>query len=68
MSPKRKDIPMWAMSGHAKPVTRREFLHAGLIPFAAYAVAPSLSVLLNPSLAEASLEVGLALANINRWP
>ncbi len=54
MGPKRnKDIPMWAKTGHAKPVTRREFLGAGLIPFAAWAVGPSLGVLLNPLRAEA---------------
>lgn len=58
MSPKRKDVPMWAKTGHAKPVTRREFLSAGLIPFAAWAVAPSLGVLLNPLRAEAQAACG----------
>lgn len=62
MSPKRKDVPMWAKTGHAKPVTRRDFLGAGLIPFAAYAVAPSLSMLLTPMSAEAQAACGAATA------
>lgn len=51
MSQKRKDkeIPFWAKLGHAKPVTRRDFLATGVIPFAAYAVGPSLATLLSPS-------------------
>jgi hypothetical protein len=63
MSPKRKDIPMWAKTGHAKPVTRRDFLSAGLIPFAAWAVGPSLSVLLNPLRAEAQVACGAMSAS-----
>ncbi len=37
----KKEMPMWAKSGHKAPVTRREFLAAGLIPFAASALLPS---------------------------
>lgn len=38
---KKSDIPSWAKTGHRKPVTRREFLAHGIIPFAAYAMAPN---------------------------
>jgi hypothetical protein len=48
MSRNRKDIPMWAKLGHAKPTNRREFLATGVLPFAAWAVGPSLLTLLNP--------------------
>ncbi|MBX2988000.1 MAG: hypothetical protein KF802_08880 [Bdellovibrionaceae bacterium] len=41
MSKEKKDIPLWAKTGHARPVTRRDFLAAGLIPFAASALLPS---------------------------
>lgn len=41
MSKNKKDIPMWAKTGHAKPVTRRDFLSAGLIPFAANMFVPN---------------------------
>lgn len=37
---KKKEMPLWAQSGHSKPVSRREFLAAGLIPFAASALVP----------------------------
>jgi hypothetical protein len=37
---KRKDLPMWAKTGHGKPVTRRDFLAHGIIPFAASALVP----------------------------
>lgn len=37
---KKNSIPMWAKTGHGKPVTRRDFLAAGIIPFAATLVAP----------------------------
>lgn len=40
----KKEIPFWAKLGHAKPLNRREFLATGMIPFAAWAVAPSISV------------------------
>lgn len=32
---------MWAQTGHAKPVTRRDFLAAGLLPFAANMLVPN---------------------------
>ncbi len=48
-----KKIPFWATLGHGKPVTRRDFLATGLIPFSAWAVAPSLVQLLASSQAEA---------------
>jgi hypothetical protein len=47
---KKKEMPMWAKTGHQKPVTRREFLAAGLIPFAASVMLPStLSLLAAPA-------------------
>lgn len=36
----KKEMPMWAKTGHKRPVTRREFLAHGLIPFAASALVP----------------------------
>lgn len=53
MSRHKKEIPMWAQSGHAKPVTRREFLSAGLLPFAASLMVPNWVSLLLPSSAQA---------------
>ncbi len=49
MSKNKKEIPMWAKTGHAKPVTRRDFLSAGLLPFAASMIVPNwVSLLLGP--------------------
>src|SRR5262245_28468294 len=51
----KKEMPVWAKLGHKKPVTRREFLGYGLIPFAASAFVPgALSLLVSPE-AEAAL-------------
>ncbi len=41
MAKNKKEIPMWAKTGHAKPVTRRDFLSAGIIPFAASIAVPN---------------------------
>lgn len=49
MSRKKQEIPLWAQTGHQKPVTRREMLASGLIPFSAWAVGPSLGTLLSPA-------------------
>jgi len=38
---KQKNIPMWAKLGHAKPVTRRDFLATGLIAGSATIFAPA---------------------------
>ena len=46
MKKDKKEIPMWAKLGHPKPVSRREFLATGIIPFSAWALAPSLSTFL----------------------
>ena len=46
MSRVKKDIPMWAKLGHGKPVSRRDLLASGAIPFLAWGVAPSLTTLL----------------------
>lgn len=36
----KKEMPMWAKTGHRKPVTRREFLASGLMPFAVSSLVP----------------------------
>lgn len=41
MGKNKKDIPFWAKTGHAKPVSRRDFLSAGIIPFAATMFVPN---------------------------
>lgn len=43
----KKELPLWAQTGHSKPVTRREFLASGIIPFSAWAIAPSMVTLLS---------------------
>lgn len=53
MSKDKKELPMWVKTGHAKPVTRRDFLSAGLLPFAASIVVPNWASLLLGSRAEA---------------
>jgi hypothetical protein len=40
-SKNKKEIPMWAKTGHSKPVSRRDFLSAGIIPFAATMFIPN---------------------------
>lgn len=45
---------MWAKTGHRRPVTRREFLGAGLIPFSASMIVPNWLSLLLPSSAQAA--------------
>ncbi len=44
----KKEMPVWAKLGHSKPVTRREFLGYGMIPFAASALVPGALGLLSP--------------------
>jgi len=51
----KKDMPMWAKTGHRKPVTRREFLSHGMIPFAASALVPGALGLLSPDVMAAGL-------------
>jgi len=41
MAKNKKDIPLWAATGHSKPITRRDFLSAGLLPFAATMFVPN---------------------------
>lgn len=41
MSKNKKEIPFWAKIGHSKPVTRREMLGCGMIPFAASLLIPN---------------------------
>ena len=49
----KKQMPAWAKTGHAKPVTRRDFLAHGIIPFAASALVPSALGLLTTSVPSA---------------
>ena len=51
---KKQEIPMWAKTGHSKPVTRRDFLGAGLIPFAATVALPNWAQMLFGSTAQAA--------------
>lgn len=50
----KKDVPMWAQTGHRKPVSRRDFLAHGLLPFAATLAVPNWLNLLIPSSASAA--------------
>jgi hypothetical protein len=54
MAKDKKEIPLWARTGHAKPVTRRDFLASGLIPFSASMLLPNWTKLLLPSEAQAA--------------
>jgi hypothetical protein len=54
MAKRKNEIPFWAKLGHGKPVTRRDFLSTGIIPFAAYAVGPAIGTLLIPREASAA--------------
>lgn len=45
---KNNKIPQWALTGHKKPTTRREFLQYGLIPFAASTMMPNWLQLFHP--------------------
>lgn len=49
----KKEIPLWAKTGHRKPVTRRELLAHGIIPFAGTIFAPQMMNLLLSSTANA---------------
>lgn len=50
----KKELPLWARIGHGKPVTRREMIATGIIPFSATLFAPSLVTLLSKSASAAS--------------
>lgn len=45
---KNQQIPFWAKTGHAKPITRREMLASGVIPFSAWVIGPSIASILTP--------------------
>jgi len=59
---KKNEIPFWARTGHAKPVTRRDFLAAGIIPFSAALILPQWMGLLlgSEAQAQASGEASIA--------
>ncbi len=50
----KKEMPIWAKMGHAKPRTRREFLGYGMIPFAARALVPGALGLLTAPFSQAN--------------
>lgn len=50
----KKEMPLWAKMGHAKPRTRREFLGYGIIPFAARALVPGALGLLTAPFSQAN--------------
>lgn len=54
---KKEIIPEWAKTGHKKPVTRRDFLAHGMIPFAASAFMPNWLQFLSPESALAQAVV-----------
>lgn len=64
----KKEMPIWAKMGHRKPVTRREFLGYGMIPFAASALVPNALGLLTPTAAEAQEAPNCATASGNLAP
>jgi hypothetical protein len=51
---KKKELPLWARTGHGRPVNRREFLASGLIPFSASMLMPNWVNLLLPNEAQAA--------------
>jgi hypothetical protein len=61
MSKKKTDIPYWAKLGHQKPVSRRDFLAAGLLPFVAEMFIPAWwNIFLMPSKAAAQTALNCA--------
>lgn len=52
---KKQEIPSWAKTGHRKPVTRRELLAHGIIPFAGTMFAPQLMQLILSNSASAQV-------------
>lgn len=53
----KEEIPQWAKTGHARPVSRRDFLSAGVIPFVASISAPQWMSLLLGSRAQAETAI-----------
>ncbi len=43
----KTETPLWAKIGHQKPITRRDFLATGIIPFSAWVVGPTLATVLS---------------------
>ncbi|WP_413578296.1 hypothetical protein ACLVWU_07115 [Bdellovibrio sp. HCB290] len=63
MAKNKKDIPLWAQSGHKKPVSRRDFLSAGIIPFAAHMFVPNWMSLVLGSSAQAATAADCPIPN-----
>jgi hypothetical protein len=62
MAKDKKEIPFWAATGHKKPVSRRDFLSAGIIPFAANLFVPNwVSLMLGNQAHAADCPVPLSL-------
>lgn len=68
MSKNNKNKPNWALTGHTKPVTRREFLNYGMIPFAASAFMPNWLQLFSPERSLAQVGAGCPVAGSNMIP
>jgi len=68
MSKNYKNKPNWALTGHKKPVTRREFLNYGMIPFAASAFMPNWLQLFSPERSLAQVGAGCPAAGSNMIP
>lgn len=68
MSKNNKNKPNWALTGHKKPVTRREFLNYGMIPFAASAFMPNWLQLFSPERSLAQAGVGCPVAAAGMIP
>lgn len=68
MSKNNKNIPNWALTGHKKPVTRREFLNYGMIPFAASAFMPNWLQLFSPERSNAQVGTNCPVAAAGMIP
>jgi hypothetical protein len=55
MSRNKKEVPMWAKTGHTKPVTRRDFLSAGITGFTASLFVPQWISMMMSSQAHADM-------------
>ncbi len=65
---KSQEIPSWVKTGHQKPVTRRELLAHGIIPFAGTLFAPQMMQLLLSSTASAQTATNCTASTSNFTP
>ncbi len=64
----KKKTPIWAEKGHGKPITRRDFLAHGMIPFAASIFMPNWMKLLSPENSLAQTITSCPVANSSMIP